>query len=405
MTEARHKMNLIIDHQSEFPSRIREAIRAASDRTPFDFLSEVRKAVKAFLFGRSSIDDNSDNESDDDDYDSNKDEEPKPPFHWWHGPNSDVDTEEEVETAIRFFPSVLREKHYHPRFPRHRLHFPISVLFSCSRSMPFIPLLAEVGTELGTYATIHKKLKSIYSKKRGGLKQSIFIQLIYNRFIRDDLDEESSGKLDELSTAIMMRLKEKVLMVKEEIYGYDLTNLLLYNANYGPNYRYDQRLRFLMDWDPSILAECGRNNPLLYHYVHRLCSTDGGKIPRNAIQRFGTILEFGMSHYPNELGFLFHRSTLLTACENFGSEEVSRIIDEKLSVVLGQRHNQNRNRNESSNADTNNNSSGNSSTSLSLQAMMFAAATNDKISINGVYTLFRRDPMALLPQGSLQAAI
>jgi len=172
--------------------------------------------------------------------------------------------------------------------------------------MFFIPLLAELGVELGGF----KK------SERGGLTcltMSIFVQLICNDAILDDLDEESSGKLDETSTAIMMCLKEKGLMEKEHIYDYDLTHLVLYNAMNRPKYRsektFEKKFCFLINWDPSILLECGRGESLLYHYVCRLCTKADGRTPCGAFHRFGTIFELGVSHYPKELGFLFHRTT------------------------------------------------------------------------------------------------
>eukprot|EP00584_Thalassiosira_punctigera_P021622 CAMPEP_0172564950 /NCGR_PEP_ID=MMETSP1067-20121228/106313_1 /TAXON_ID=265564 ORGANISM="Thalassiosira punctigera, Strain Tpunct2005C2" /NCGR_SAMPLE_ID=MMETSP1067 /ASSEMBLY_ACC=CAM_ASM_000444 /LENGTH=256 /DNA_ID=CAMNT_0013355745 /DNA_START=62 /DNA_END=832 /DNA_ORIENTATION=+ len=253
----------------------------------------------------------------------------------------------------------------------HQRHIPISVAFYCPKSIVFVPLLAELGAELGRFK----------ESERGGLTclfQSVFAQLICNNTRREDLEDESWGYIDdEASAAIMMRLKEKGLMKKEDIFNYDLTNLLLYNAIYRESYRIDKRFRFLIDWDPSILSECGRSKPLLCHYVCRMCTTIDGSTPHGAAQRFQTILKSGLSHYPNELGFLFRGTTFHLACNKFGQDEVSRIIDAELFGPLGQ------------NSKKNNNT---------LRALVSAAATNDDISLDGVHTMLRRDPIGLLPR-------
>lgn len=388
-------INVLLAHRAAFPARIREAIADVPGRAPTAFLSEVRQAVRAFFFGASDGGDDGDDEtarwngSGEDDAGKSK-----PPFCWWYGPNSDVDTMEEVETAIRFFPSVLVEWGSHPLFPQRRSYYPISGLLHCSRAMAFIPLLAELGVELGASMAIRKPETAWFrASDRGGLActmHNVIFQLVCNIVVRDDLNEESSGKLDELSTAIMIRLKDKGLMMKEDIYNLNLTNLLLYNALYRANYQYQRRLRFLIDWDPSILRECGQNKPLLEHFVRRLCTTDDGRVPREARRRFGAILEFGMLHHPTELGFLFHGATFQLACEKFGADTVARTVNDKLFSAVerdcNSRHEITVDKNSISDSDR-----------ISLLTLVFAAATNAEISLDGVYTLFHRDPMAFLP--------
>ena len=373
----------LLAHRAEFPARVRAAIGRSAARTaaaPDDdaaVLAAVRREVTEFFFGMPDADGDGDGDADAG--------EARPPFHWWHGPNSDVDAPEEVETALRFFPSVLVERrgHPHPLFPQRRFYTPIWGLLHCSRAMAFIPLLAELGVELGTFAD------------RGGLvcaMHNVVTMLVCNVVVRDDLDEEASGKLDEDSVAIMTRLRDKGLMTKEDVHDFDLTLSLLYHANYRTNYRYRRRLRFLLDWDPSVLRECGRGDPLLYHFVRRLCATDDGRLPPGALRRFGDILGFGMSHHPAELGFLFHGSTFRLACELFGADEVGRTVENKLLGVVEQEQD---GRNNS--PDDENSTSESTSSSLSLAALFFAAATNEEISLDGAYAVFRRNPMALLP--------
>ena len=355
--DARQKMNLIIEHRSEFPLNLRESIRESlgeehSECQPEMFLSEVYKSVKAFFFGRS----NRNNDESDDESEST--------FKWWYGLDSDVDSEEEVELAIRLFPNILTEGYF--SFSSLNGCYPIYVSLMCLKALFFIPLLAELGVELGRFK----------EKERGGLTcfmKSVLFQLFSNVILRNDLDEELSEKLDEASTAILIRLKEKGLMKKEDIYRFDLTNLLLYRALYKKTLRIEKRFEFLINWNPSILMECGRGNNLLNHYVCRLCYTNEGCLRPDTVQRFQAIIELGMYHFPTELGFVFHRTTFRLLCERLGTKKVAQIIDIEILRTLEQKNN-------------------------TLKALVFAAATNDAISLDGVYTLFRRDPIALMTE-------
>jgi len=386
------KMNLIIQHRQKFPQRIREAIDEAAHEfvvlaaitIPFIFLEEIYETIKLCFFRRrSSSDENDEDNDENDDATEYFSTQPKPPLHWWHGPNCDVDTLEEIELAIRFFPQILTEKYYHPLFSRTTRHIPISVCFYCHKAMPFIPLLASLGTELGKFT----------KAERGGLTclfQSVFVQLICNVMRKDGLDNDaaesySPRKRDKASAAIMLSLKKKGLMKKEDIYNFDLTNLLLYNAMDRQNYCIEERFRFLIRWDPSILKQCGRSKPLLCHYVSRLCEHAHDKsTPKGASERFQKIFEFGMLYFPSKLGFLFSNQTFALACDKFGHAEVSTIIDRKLFCALEQENGiQRKSRNTSSHGSY-------------LQTLIIAAACNDEISLDGLYTLFRLDPMALL---------
>jgi hypothetical protein len=120
-------MLLIIRHQSEFPVKIREAIHLAAnapERTPEWFVVEVYNALKVMLLCKPEKE-------------NTKNENIERPLLLWNGLDSAVDTEEEVEVAIRVFPDVLKE--YRDG------SYPIFWLASCLKALPFIPLLAELG--------------------------------------------------------------------------------------------------------------------------------------------------------------------------------------------------------------------------------------------------------------------
>lgn len=366
--EKGEKMKLVIEHESKFPSKIREIIRGAaeeneSETQPDVFLSTVYKATTAFFFGQPYRINGEGGNDDDDDDENNGEQETGLQSDWWHGLDSDVDTEEEAELAIRFFPGILNEE-YESQSSSMRGSQPIYILTIYSKALSFVPLLAELGTELGRFT----------EKQRGGLGctfRGVFFQLTHDTIRKDKFDDEELGKHDEVSTAIMMRLKEKGLMKKEDIHDHNLMNLLLYKAIYSANLVIESRVRFLVDWDPYILMECVRSTPLLHHFVRYLAANNDGQIPPGTLRRFRLIFELGLLYFPFEVGFLFHRNTFQLACKKFGAESVRDLVDGEISNSLRQKKN-------------------------GLQDMVFSAAINNEISLDGLYILFRRDPIAIM---------
>lgn len=380
--EAKEKMKLIIENRLWFPARLREAITRASrsssktnskdleEPSPERFLSEVYEAFKFFFFGKQVVSNDNDGENDDSIENNNAG-----PFSWWHGLNSDVDTEEEAELAIRLFPNILMEKQKISALSSMNDCYPIYILLVCSKSLPFIPLLAELGVELGSGRFVNNE--------RGGLTcfmRNVIFNLIHNNVLRDDLDKEASSpeKLDELSAVVMARLKEKGLMKVMDIYEFDLLEMLLY---WSAKKRREakQRFRVLINCNPSILVECERGGNLLRNYLHDfLSSTDGCESKeRVSLPTFRMIFQLGISHFPNELGFVFHGTNFELSCKIFGTETVTRIVNDELT----------NNRREEKKKDNDENT---------MQDLLFAAADNDEISIDGVYTLLRLDPIAML---------
>jgi hypothetical protein len=401
--EEKHTMELILQHRSKFPSKLRGAITEISSREsrPSFFLTEVYAAARAFFFGRQipvaagnrTGHHNGNNAAE------ALGTEPSPPFQWWHGLNCDVDTEQEAEVAIRFFPKILSESREASPLSSLNGCYPIYMLLVCSRALPFVPLFAELGAELGRFKI----------GERGGLTsfmKNVIFHLSCNNILRDELREESSGKLDEASVKVMMRLKKTSLMTLSDIYEYDLVNALVHRSMRKMSFRTEQRFRFLLDWNPSILEECGRkNNTLLCHYIRDLYNyhlNSPRKAASSDLDRFKVICGLGMTHYPKQLGFVFHHNStpLRLACEIFGTKKITRLVDYELASTLQRNNNiNNNNDNDSSSTNTSNTTSNpTSSINSTLRDFVIAAATNDKISLDGVYILFRRDPIALLPE-------
>ena len=84
-----------------------------------------------------------------------------------------------------------------------------------------------------------------------------------------------------------------------------------------------------------------------------------------------------------ELGFVFSRwggeSILNNYARTFGTEEIARIVDGKIMGALGP--------------------------TTTLHSLVVAAATKEKIHLDGVYRLFRLDPVSLIPDESFRNAI
>jgi len=437
-SEELEKMNLILDRQSEFPSRIRTTIAeaAASDQqqTPSAFLQTVYEAGRALLSGRRSGPDDTNRENDLDfrqavaldrreavarahrqavararrEGGPHVLEEPPPialtdignatadsAFDWWHGLDITIDTEDEAEVLIRLFPRLLTEKLKASPLSSLNDCYPIYVLLVCSRAMPFIPLFAHLGTELDLFP----------QEERGGLvrfMRNVIVQLVCNTVLRDV--RESSGQIDELSAGILERLYRNGLVTEVDVTDCDLVGVLLHRSLRRMNERNDARFRVLVDLlSPSVLVDCGRGGlPLLGHYLRILHQfiVDHRKAMSCDMQRFRAIFALGMAHEPSELGFIFHGNCLALACEIFGTKKAKAIVDDELATILRGtkklvQENDDDNKN---NSDIHGGSSNNSSSRL--RTLVIAAATNQKINLDGVYTLVRRDPIVLLPESA-----
>jgi hypothetical protein len=343
------KVQEIVRHQSEFPVKLRRWIQELGNKPKScseQSRSELRLAVKKLLFGH--LFDETDNDA------ASSSAAPR-----WGGLNSEVDSEEEAEAAIRLFPSLLSERSSPVRGNLYNL--PIFWAMTCMNAIPFVPLLAELGVELGGF----RKLQ------RGGLQLGPLMELVTNfsLLVRNQSyhTDKHYGQIDETCLSVLVRLKEKGLLRKQ-----DIEMLLIWpDVLYGKPCRTEHRVRFLINWDPKILKKDGKCNTLLYRYLGRW-DTDKDC----TLERFQTIFELGMLHYPEEIGFIFHSddygcSPFAMACEIFGREQVAQIVDELIfQNPLGR--------------------------IKTIKRLMVSVATNDDIHVEGLYTLFRHYPVALL---------
>eukprot|EP00533_Pseudo-nitzschia_delicatissima_P014932 CAMPEP_0197268336 /NCGR_PEP_ID=MMETSP1432-20130617/4113_1 /TAXON_ID=44447 /ORGANISM="Pseudo-nitzschia delicatissima, Strain UNC1205" /LENGTH=363 /DNA_ID=CAMNT_0042733377 /DNA_START=636 /DNA_END=1727 /DNA_ORIENTATION=+ len=341
--EAREKVKLIVEHTSEFPSKVRPAITSMSTQYNIEpdaeaFLATLYLALTRF-FSCESVETG----------------EPAlfvPP----QSLNDEIDTAQEIELLLRCFPNLLTTKLFMFKvegrvggdlhgyvvslnyFPN-----PVSTLLIQEKAISFVPLFVELGIEIGGFE----------ERERGGLACENFLtKLFYSTF--------------EQALTILVQLREKGLVEKQE--ECDVMSSLLSAKNEGnPLDFIETRLRLLVEWNPTILMNCDNHTYLLHFYRF----TD-----RNKDQRIHqAIIELGMTHYPEHLGFVFHKminqdfNYFAVSCSSGQTEWMKRIV---CDVILRsvQRN--------------------------TLHDYILAAATNDEISLDGLYTVIRYDPIALI---------
>ena len=378
--------------QSKFPAKLQALIAETSQTWPAEFLDEIYKASKALLFGRPYHQDDDDDENSRQLHPSEEVESPeaKPAFDWWHGLNSDVDTEDQVEVVLRLFPALLSDKLKVSPLSSLNNCYPIYAQLVCSKAIPFIPLLAELGSDLGAFPNDERFGLTCFMK-------NVLVHLVYNNLLRDKRNERPPFEhLDAMNRRILQRLKDHRLMQLTDIYDLDLVPLLLRRSMLIPMIQTKERLRFLLEWNPYLLKDCGHGKPLLQQHLPRLQdfivneTSCHRKVCARDFERFQLLLDLGMAHFPQSLGFVFSNTSLELACELFGTQKVTTAIDEVIRKTLAQRNNSNETNHLANNNNNNNR----------LQTLLLAAAADPNISLDGVYTLFRSDPIALMAKTS-----
>jgi hypothetical protein len=308
--EALQKMNLIIENRSKFPTRLRRkivlhAMHSRAQTKPQIFLQAVCSAVKAFSFRRL---------------------------------DQDVDTEDEAEIAIRFFPSVLTEIS------------PILNLLSSTKSISFVPLFMKLGLELvrDEWPDFH------YKSMRLRYSWPLVMRLLCNNSYRG-VDME----LNQKSLLTLMRLKQKGLLKKEDIHSSHVTCLI--GNDRRESAFIETRLRLLFEWNPTLLQEFGRSSNYWY--------------PNFSNRIFELVFELGTSHFPGQVGFVFHNANYSNFCNWFGTKRVTDVIHKRILQILAR-------------------------SNTELRAAVLNAATTDEISLDGLYTLLRCDPAVLITKSS-----
>ena len=287
----------------------------------------------------------------------------------YDGLDSERDTEEEVATAIRCCPEVLTRRD--ERF----VVYPIMCLtfvqsedntkrVSNEKAVSFIHLFVRLAIEFNSFQ----------DEERGGL-------LIENANERNTLqcltcsshssyDENHHQLVDTTFLTVLIRLRRSGYFLKEDIQQFKLVHFLCHQ-----NYFSEECFRFLVEWDPAALLQTGgRYNTLPFQWA--TCD----------IRAFRVVLDAYFRYYPKVGGFkaLFHMgdyrkmdfvgfTPYSLACKELTRTKVLEVVEEILVRYTTK--------------GLCNTDNGNA---------LILAATDDTISLDGLYFLMRRQPDTMI---------
>ena len=277
--------------------------------------------------------------------------------------NCQRDTLAEVETALRFYPETLSRRSLRcgGLYP----DYPIRCLArQCNtKAIPFIHLFARLAIEFGSFQ----------EHERGGLlardthdRDNVLEKLVESSHA---VKGEEQRHVDTTSVTELIRLRELGLMEKQDIQRYELVRKLCIHGSGC----FEQRGRFLIEWDPYsiLLVDSFGNLPL--RYAAEFASLAG----------FRFVFELGMRYFPQHVGInlLFrshdrnnssdHRTPIKQACARFKRKDVMRVIDDVLAHSS-------------------------LTTPLNITDAFLVAILDDTIHLDAVYFLFRRQPDTLI---------
>ena len=322
----------ILRRVDDFPATLREIIDEEKEEDTEYFLSIIEENLTNLLYGNEG-----------------------------NGLDRGRDTQEEIETAIRFFPQVLCEK-YWGTYP------PVYAQLAYFKSVPFIPLLAKLGIELNQFQT----------EERGGLlyrKWNVLRSLVNNdcRDWYDEEDEDQQRLVDEVYAAVLKDLGDMGILRSEDIHREDLMRELSHLEPFP-----EHRFRYLVGFDPTCFNE--NSTERRHRGGHdRQSSIYKNWIQQNDILVFRFVFELGAFHFPTEMAFLFHIddeddfTPFELACHEYGTEKVKIILQHFL--LFGSR------------THIKSDSAGENMS----KALVYAAYKRE-VHLDGVYFLLQRDP-------------
>jgi len=360
----------ILEQKSKFPGPVHEMI----DEAISDFLTKIEEAVhgpNGMIF-----------------YNQDQEYEEGEEGVKRRGLDPELDTEEQVETMIEFFPNVLSARsgddvEYYPIFwSMTRPYGGCNVKF-----LPFVPLCVELGIRFGRFEE---------EEERGGLLAEQYLdasgcnalQYIAKCTIGSIYDsgiEHQHQLVDERCIFVLNRLKEMNLFRKEDIREQGLIGHFCTTPARDGYYFPEQRFRFLSDFDPTTLGtpcltwtnpdpDSTRTRSLMLpiHFAAIM----------GEFRRFQVILEAGMRHYPEKLGFVFHvnecgETPYDMGCKRFGNDIVTTLILDRLLSS------------ECCSCCPDNNIS-------SAESLLLSLSTDDAVHLDGLYFFLRREPAAFL---------
>ncbi|OEU17925.1 hypothetical protein FRACYDRAFT_238355 [Fragilariopsis cylindrus CCMP1102] len=290
----------------------------------------------------------------------------------YRGLDSDRDTEDEVEAAIRLFPGVLSKKSGpQQRLPIHFITCGSDDKLSgiCNlKAVSFIPLAVRLATEFGLFREEERGGLLIEDEYEDTTMQHLITAGPTIPVDQQHLELVDDKLVDDKCLLVIQKLRQMGLLKKEDIQS-DFFEELWKNNSFA-----EKRFRFMIEWDPIFLTrvDCTGEVPL-----HEVALT-------RSMQKFQLVFEYGIRYYPNKKGIslLFqvedqHVTPFQSACETSGRNEVMRVVEDTLI----------RSSSPSSSADN--------STQLNVVEAILTAAMDENIHLDCVYFLFRRHPDVL----------
>jgi hypothetical protein len=310
----------------------------------------------------------------------------------YHGLDSDRDTEQEVETTIRFFPEILsrqkaivldeneddddddddddeeEEEEVEIFYPIEFLSFTrqFNILFCNMKAVSFIPVLARVAIELGLFE----------EKDRGGLLRNAYMygyNVLQRLMCNDtfDRDNPEHRQVDDKYLQVLIQLRQIGCLKKDDMQQYGLLKVLCQSYHFS-----EKRFRFLVEWDPALLIRIDEHGYLPFHHAS-ICTP---------IPTFQLFFEYGIRYFPKKKGInlLFRKNNhdgtpFQRACNRYGRDEVMKVVDDTLIRY-------------SSSSDNDND---NDTPSLNIVDALITAAIDEKVHLDCVYFLLRREPDVL----------
>uniref|UniRef100_A0A6U9YPY2 Uncharacterized protein n=1 Tax=Pseudo-nitzschia australis TaxID=44445 RepID=A0A6U9YPY2_9STRA len=243
------------------------------------------------------------------------------------GLNSDHDTEQQVETALRFFPRVLSTKNEEGLYPIQAQV--TNKRQSCNlKAVSFVPLFARLGIELKecefedwergglllpatTTSTANSSSSNCDGNERYYRHWNVLEALSIGQHHSTFPGKEHLRLVDETCLAVMKRLRDMGLFQKEDIQRFHLIHRTV-SPGLG---LLEQQFYWLMEWDPTSFMVYWKGYLPIHHAAYDYMWHSFNK------KRFLKILAIGLIHFPVQMAGLFH----MDAIPNSGITAYQRI--------------------------------------------------------------------------------
>ena len=288
----------------------------------------------------------------------------------YDGFDSEKDTEEEVETAIRSCPEVLtrRDEHSIGRLPIQCLtlmHGDNNLLVCNVNAVSFVPLVAKLAIEFNSFEE-HERGGLLIPDEDGRGGNTVLHDLTHSS--DPSVDDHQHERVDTSFLAVLVRLRHDRLFTKNDIQQHQLVHELCKNKIFA-----NQRFRFLTEIDPASLLQTDENGLLPLHWA------------TYAIHKFRPVCDAVFRYYPKWKGIqLLHQKETVhaqtpfqLASHYFGHTAALTIVDETLARY--------------------------SETVLpDIPKALILAASEERIHVECVYFLLKRQPDIMISTRTLQ---